>query len=521
MKARVPLAVVVILILLASLGGFVSTASPPAGNTPPVEHRLTAQDNGHVVHLKGQVLTIDLESNPSTGYTWMAEGLNKGILRQIGEPEWVSKTPGLLGAPGTQTVRFAGLARGQAILNLVYRRPWEAGVKPARSFSVQVQVDEPSRNVQNLPAAPAGAQEPAAPAGGASTLALPTAYNWCTLGGCTPIRNQGQCGSCWAFGSVGPLESAILLQDGVSRDLSEQYLVSCNIDGWGCDGGWWAHDYHEWKYSSVEPGPGAVNESDFRYTATDAPCNGPHTHYEKIADWVYIGNDRSVPSTDAIKQAIYDHGPVAAAVCVNTAFQNYTGGIFNPGGLCLTINHAIVLVGWDDSKGAWRLRNSWGPNWGENGYMWIAYGKSYVGYSANYVVYQGTEPTPPPPPTATPTPEPPTPTPSPAPSGSMHVSAIDMSYAKSGKNYVVYTTVTIVDDQGSAVAGATVSIKTTVGTKAVATSSGLTAADGKVTFSVKSKTAGTYTSTVTNVTHSSYTYDPAANVLTTKSLVVP
>ena len=95
---------------------------------------------------------------------------------------------------------------------------------------------------------------------------------------------------------------------------------------------------------------------------------------------------------DAIKQAIFDHGPVSAAVCVNTDFQGYTGGVFNPTKPCRQINHAIVLVGWDDSRGAWRLRNSWGPDWGEDGYMWIAYGKYYVGYSANYVVYNGSTP---------------------------------------------------------------------------------------------------------------------------------
>jgi hypothetical protein len=213
------------------------------------------------------------------------------------------------------------------------------------------------------------------------------------------VRDQGNCGSCWAFGTVGPLESAILLQDGASKDLAEQYLVSCNTDGWGCDGGWWAHDYHEWKLGADGTGPGAVYESDFPYTATDAPCSGPYTHHETIADWIFIGSENGVPSTDAIKQAIVDHGPVSAAVCVDSQFQAYTGGVFKPTFVwCFSVNHAIVLVGWDDSLGAWRLRNSWGTEWGEDGYMWIAYGKAKVGYSANYVVYSGS--TPPTPPTA-------------------------------------------------------------------------------------------------------------------------
>ncbi|MBD3335250.1 MAG: DUF333 domain-containing protein, partial [Candidatus Eisenbacteria bacterium] len=76
---------------------------------------------------------------------------------------------------------------------------------------------------------------------------LPEAYNWCDLGGCTSIKNQGGCGSCWAFGTMAALECNILIKDGVEEDLSEQWLVSCNSDGWGCGGGWFAHDYLMWK----------------------------------------------------------------------------------------------------------------------------------------------------------------------------------------------------------------------------------------------------------------------------------
>jgi hypothetical protein len=230
------------------------------------------------------------------------------------------------------------------------------------------------------------------------SLALDAAYNACGDGNvsCTPVKDQDSCGSCWAFGTVGPLEQAIELKDGDVRDLSEQYLVSCNLNNWSCSGGWWAHDYHESKLGKNQTAAGAVYEDDFKYTATNASCpTAPLTHHEKIADWVYVGNSSSVPSVSAIKQAIVDHGPVSAAVCVNTAFQNYTGGVFSPATSCSNINHAIVLVGWDDSVGAWILRNSWGSGWGESGYMRIAYGKDYVGYSANYVVYYGTPTEPP------------------------------------------------------------------------------------------------------------------------------
>ena len=116
----------------------------------------------------------------------------------------------------------------------------------------------------------------------------------------------------------------------------------------------------------------------------------------------------------------------------------------------------------------------------------------------------------------------PTPTP-PPPDGTMHVSAIDMRYAKAGKSYVVYTTVTIADDAVPAapVSGATVSVRTTLPGGSTATGSGVTGADGKVTFSVKSKLTGPYTSEVTGVTHASYTYVAGDNVITSKTLPVP
>ena len=73
---------------------------------------------------------------------------------------------------------------------------------------------------------------------------LPTSFDWRDYNGCTPIRNQGSCGSCWAFSTVGALECNIKIKDGISKDLSEQWLVSCNSDGYDCGGGWFVHDYH-------------------------------------------------------------------------------------------------------------------------------------------------------------------------------------------------------------------------------------------------------------------------------------
>ena len=225
-------------------------------------------------------------------------------------------------------------------------------------------------------------------------LAVPTSFDWCAQGGCTPIKNQGGCGSCWAFGTVAPLECNILIRDGVVVDLSEQWLVSCNSRGWGCSGGFWAHDYH--LRTGVAGGTDpcghsrAVLESDFPYVAAQPSCACPYPHREFIDSWAYIGSGpSSIPSVAAIKQAIMTYGPVSVAVYVTSAFQAYTGGVFNA---CQTgvTNHAVALVGWDDTQGTsgvWLLRNSWGTSWGEAGYMRIAYNCSMVGEAACYVVY--------------------------------------------------------------------------------------------------------------------------------------
>jgi hypothetical protein len=216
---------------------------------------------------------------------------------------------------------------------------------------------------------------------------LPGAFDWRALGSCTPVRDQRSCGSCWAFATVGALECNILGRDGRSVDLSEQWLVSCNRSGWSCDGGWFAHAYHL-AGTDACGGSGAVLERDFPYTGRDLPCDCPYPHEYHIQNWAYVGSGGpDLPDTSAIKQAILDHGPVSVAVYVNSAFQGYTGGIFN-GCQDGTVNHAVVLVGWNDDDGVWIMRNSWGPGWGESGYMRILYGCSRIGYGACYVDYQ-------------------------------------------------------------------------------------------------------------------------------------
>ena len=214
----------------------------------------------------------------------------------------------------------------------------------------------------------------------------------------TEIRNQGGCGSCWAFATVAPLESAILREDGEAVDLSEQYLVSCNNERWGCNGGYFAHMYHAGTLGKSGVS-GAILESDCPYRAADIPCYEFGNLYPKyiLNRWSYIEEWYSIPSVDKIKQAIWDYGPISCCVTVDDfeqgdAFVAYNGGVFNFDSK-EDISHAVVLVGWDDNPddggpdcpGVWILRNSWDTDWGENGYMRIEYGCAYIGYGACYI----------------------------------------------------------------------------------------------------------------------------------------
>ena len=217
---------------------------------------------------------------------------------------------------------------------------------------------------------------------------LPTHFDWRDTIPMPPIRDQGYCGSCWAFGTVGALECNIKIRDGVDVDLSEQYLVSCNTDGWGCHGGYFAHDYHQWKPDMCGDS-GAVLEEYFPYTASDEVCDCPYPRLYYIDNWAYLTELEDLPSVASIKQAIMQYGPVSVCVTVTSAFQAYTGGVFNA---CsdLMRNHIVVLVGWDDNQGqngVWFLRNSWGPDWGEDGYMRIEYNCSHIGWGACFIEY--------------------------------------------------------------------------------------------------------------------------------------
>ncbi|MFC1461528.1 C1 family peptidase [Verrucomicrobiota bacterium] len=236
--------------------------------------------------------------------------------------------------------------------------------------------------------------------------ALPSSFDWRSKDGHSyigSVKNQGSCGSCYAFGANAAAEGtynwAVGKYNGDCADFSESYIIWClgrlpayTDDFYGCDGASYA--YAELTALCTE---GVGNESDYAYTQSDP---GSCTHWGDTTTVFSSWGRIDCGDVDAIKTAITTYGPVDAAVYVGTDFQNYTGGIFEDARTnCYSspcyytpVNHAIALVGWDDNGGAetngyWILRNSWGTSWGSNGYMRIKYTSARVACEACYLVY--------------------------------------------------------------------------------------------------------------------------------------
>jgi Papain family cysteine protease len=195
----------------------------------------------------------------------------------------------------------------------------------------------------------------------------------------TPVKMQGSCGSCWDFAALGAWEGVYRLKFNQLVDASEQQVLTCS-NGGTCAGGWWDPVY-VWMV-----GTGAGTEAQTPYTGIDGPCLAHPPASFKVAAWGFVTNKASVPTVDQLKQALVTHGPLVVGVFATPAFQAYTTGVFDENANNNSINHAVVIVGWDDSKRAWQIKNSWSTAWGEAGYMWIKYGSNKIGYAAAWVL---------------------------------------------------------------------------------------------------------------------------------------
>jgi cathepsin L len=213
---------------------------------------------------------------------------------------------------------------------------------------------------------------PAADEQGVQQVALVSSFDWRSLGKVTPVRDQGACGDCWAFGTIAMLESSYLIVEKKSYDLSEQNVLSCTGSNDTCAGG---TTYDAVNYITQH---GITSEKEYPYTATDSACQNIGASY-RIADSGYVGSS-DMPSVQQIKDALKAKGPLAVAVYADDAFQAYTGGIFDER-KTHEINHTVTIVGWWDIAGTtiWVIKNSWGKHWGLSGYMLIVQGSNQIG----------------------------------------------------------------------------------------------------------------------------------------------
>ena len=194
---------------------------------------------------------------------------------------------------------------------------------------------------------------------------IPTDVDWRTKGAVTPVKNQGSCGSCWAFSAIAALESAAVINGNWNLVwLSEQQLVDCSWDeeNEGCNGGWMdsAFEYII-KHGGIE------TNSDYPYTATNGTCLEDQKKFTgiQITDYVDIEENDCQGLLNAIAVQ-----PVSVAVAAN-AFQFYSKGIFSTKFCGTGLNHGVVADGYgtESGKDFWLVRNSWGTGWGEAGYI--------------------------------------------------------------------------------------------------------------------------------------------------------
>ncbi|XP_052768547.1 procathepsin L-like [Mya arenaria] len=216
---------------------------------------------------------------------------------------------------------------------------------------------------------------------------LPLEVDWRSKGAVTSVKNQGSCGSCWAFSALGSLESAVKIKTGKTVDLSEQELVDCayrSYGNYGCRGGWMNNGF---KY--IEKRGGVDSESCYRYTGRRSyRCQ----HKSSCVGARMAGhrNTRRGSESD-LARTLSQRGPVAIAADVSSrGFMHYRRGVYyNPRCNKRRVNHAMVNVGFGaSSRGKyWIIKNSWGQRWGDQGYIFMAKDRGDTCGLSNYASY--------------------------------------------------------------------------------------------------------------------------------------
>jgi hypothetical protein len=262
--------------------------------------------------------------------------------------------------------------------------------------------------------------EPGKGAGGFACTSGQSKFSWQELHKVTSIQDQRSCGDCWSFAAIAAYESSDLIEN--NRDAppstigaSEQQGLDCAWTTYNCKGGW--HDkVFDYFVNSSES-----MRTDYRYTAIKQICRPMKNRPYTALRWDFV-DGANIPSIEKLKEAICAHGPIVAAVNATgwdaqkvnpqtgTSYftyskanpnwqQEYPDAVFS-GGLPSKsdlnanniqdgdIDHDVLIVGWDDAAGgtgAWIVKNSWGADWGDNGYIRVAYGTANLGFNAAWI----------------------------------------------------------------------------------------------------------------------------------------
>jgi len=209
---------------------------------------------------------------------------------------------------------------------------------------------------------------------GQTEVNAPSSVDWRTKGAVTPVKNQQQCGSCWAFSTTGSVEGAYFLKTTQLNSLSEQNLVDCSTKqgNMGCQGG-----LMDQGFQYIITNNGIDSEASYPYTATgpNACQFNPANVAARITGFTDVNSGDEGALMNAVGMA-----PVSVAIDASQeSFQLYQSGIYNePACSSTQLDHGVLAVGYDAQNGTpyWIVKNSWGANWGQAGYIWMSKDKN-------------------------------------------------------------------------------------------------------------------------------------------------